>query len=95
MDCSSRNRKETTAHPQGKQNETEKPRLQKGIWYDSAKLDNRLSQNVQDIQQMHKVYQKYRTDSRRKKLNRGENPERDLPERYATTITICNDGDAT
>ena len=75
--------------------------LQNGIWYSSAKLDNRLFQNVQDIPQSHKVYQKYQeklesqTDSRRKKLSWRENPERDLPERCAITITICDRDNAT
>ena len=33
-------------------------------------------------------------DTRNKKFNKGENPERYLPERYAITITICNSYDA-
>ena len=31
-----------------------------------------------------------RTDSGKKKLNRGEDPKRDLPGRSSITITICN-----
>ena len=59
--------------------------FKKVIWYGSAKLDNWLSKNVQDIRQSHKVYRKYRgkleswTDSSRKKLNWAESPERNLP----------------
>ena len=46
------------------QNETKKPSYrvdwqQEVIWYNPAELYNRLSQNVQDIQRSHKVYQKY------------------------------------
>ena len=33
--------------------------------------------------------------SRRKKLYWGENPERDLPGRYANNVTICSSNDAT
>ena len=33
------------------------------------------------------------TNSRRKKLDWGENPERNLPERCTVTITICNSDD--
>ena len=74
---------------------------QKGTWHGPTKLANRLPQNIQEIRQSHKVYQKYHgklesgTDSRRKKLNWGENPEKDLPEGYAITIIICNSDDAT
>ena len=66
-----------------------------------AKLNYRLSQNEQDIQRSHKVYRKYHgkqdsgTDSRKKKLGWGENPERNFPERCAITITICNSNDVT
>ena len=88
------------------QDETEKPsygadRLHEGLWYGPAKLDNRLSQNVLDTRRSYKVYRKYhgklesQNDSKRKKLNRGENLERDLPGRCALTITICNWDDAT
>ena len=76
-------------------------RLLKSIWYDPAMLDNRLSQNVQDIRLSHKVYGKYhrklesRTDCRRKKLNWGENPDRDLLGKYAITISICKSDEAT
>ena len=82
-----------------KQNETEKISygmnwLQKGIWYGSAKLNNRVP-NVQDIRRGPEVYRKYhrrlenRTESRRKKLNWSENPKRNI------TITISNSDDAT
>ena len=71
-------------------------------WYGHTKLNNRLSQNVQDTQQSHKVYrenyekQESVTDSRRKKLSWGENLEREIfQERCAITTTICNWNDAT
>ena len=93
-------------HPLGQQNETEKSSygmdcLKKGKWYSPPKLDNRQSKNVQDSRWRHKVYRKYhvqlesRTDSRRKKLNSGENSARILPGRYAITITISNCDNAT
>ena len=74
---------------------------QKGIWYGPTKLDDRLSQNVQDIRRSDKFYREYheklenQTDSRRKKFNKGEKPERDLPGRYTITIAISNSDDTT
>ena len=71
-----------------------------GIWYGPAKMNNRLSKNVQDIRWSHKVYRKYHgkleslTDSRREKLSWEENPEKDLPGRCAIIFTICNNYDA-
>ena len=50
--------------------------LQKDIWYGAAKLDNKLSQNVQNITWSHKVHREnYENleswiDSRRKKIQR-------------------------
>ena len=47
--------------------------LQKSILYGPPKLNNRLSQNLQGIQWIHKVYQEYHdklvSDIRRKKLS--------------------------
>ena len=95
-----------STHTQEEQDETKNHsygvdwRWKKGMWYCSAKLDNRLSPNVQDIRRSHKVYQKYhgklesRTDSRRKKFNWSKSPEKDLQGRFAITITICNSDDA-
>ena len=68
-----------STHPKWKQDLTEKHSygldwLQKGIWYDSAKIDNKLSQNVQNITWSHKLYRENHEklesgiDSRRKKL---------------------------
>ena len=50
-------------HPKWKQEQTEKStygldRLQKGILYGSAKQENKLSQNVQNITQNHKLHRK-------------------------------------
>ena len=59
------------------------------------------SQKVQDIRLSHKVYRENHEklesgiDSRRKKLSRGENPERNLPVRCTITITICKSDDST
>ena len=72
--------------------------LQKGM---SAELDNKQSQNVQDIRRSHKLYRENHwnlesgVDSRKKRLNWGENPESDLAGRCAITITFCNSDDAT
>ena len=69
---------------------------QKGIRYGLAKLDNGLSQNVQDIQRSHKVYREKHgelergIDNRKKKFNWGGKPDRYIPGRYAITITINN-----
>ena len=68
-----------STHPKWKQEQTKKSsygldRLQKGIWYSSAKLDNNLSQNVQNITRSHKLHRKNHEkleswiNSRRKKL---------------------------
>ena len=72
----------------------------KAIWYGSAKLDNRLFQKIQYFRRSNKVYWKYQgklergTDSRKKKLTWGENPERDLPGRCTNTITVCSNDNA-
>ena len=53
----------------------------KRIWCSPTKLDERLSQNVQNIRRRHKVYRENhgklesRIDNRRKKVSWGENPE--------------------
>ena len=73
--------------------------LQKYIGHCSAKLDNTMSLNVQDIRLSHKVYRENHekleswTVSRRKKLSWGENPERNLPGRCTVNITIYNSDD--
>ena len=113
MDCSPRNRKDAAKGIRitvellyiDQHISKESKTRQKGICGGPTKLDNRLSQNVQDNLWNHKVYRENngkfesRTDSRKKKLNWGENPERererDLPGRWAITITFCNSGDPT
>ena len=68
--------------PKWEQDQTEKSThgldwLQKGIGYGPAKLDNKLSQNVQNIPWSHKLYRENHEnlesgiDSRRKKLCKG------------------------
>ena len=52
-----------STHPKWEQDTTEKSSygldwLQKGIWYGSTKLDNTLSQNVQNITWSHKLHRK-------------------------------------
>ena len=60
-----------------------------------------MPQNLQDIQRSHKVYWenhdklKSQTDSMRKKLSRGENPERNIPGIYVIIIIIGHSDDAT
>ena len=50
-----------STHPKWEQDQMEKSSygldwLQKGIWHGSAKLDNKLPQNVQNITRSHKLY---------------------------------------
>ena len=97
---------ERMPHPQGQQKKMKKCSYgmdwcRKGLQYDPTKLDNRLFQNVQDIQWSHSVYWEYHEklesgpDSRRKKLNWGETPERNLPGRFTITIIIFDSDDVT
>ena len=71
-------------------------RLQKGIWYGSTKLDNKLSQNVKNITRSHKLHRKKHEklqswiNSRRKKLGWNKDPKRDFPRRCTVTSTIRN-----
>ena len=69
----------SSTHPKWEQYKTEKSSygldwLQKGIWYGSTKLDNALSQNVQNITWSHKLHRKDHAnlesgaDSRRRKI---------------------------
>ena len=68
----------------------------KSIWYGPAKL----SQNVLDITQSHKVHRgnheklESGNDNWSKKLNWGKNPERYIPGRWTITITICDSDNA-
>ena len=57
-----RNTLHWSAHPQREQDKMEKSGygmdwLQKGIWYGPIKLDNKLSENVQNIRWSRKLYQ--------------------------------------
>ena len=71
------------------------------IWYGIAKLDNKPSQNVQDIRQSHKFYREnYENlesgnDSKNEKLRWSEDPGRYIPGRCAISTVICNSYDAT
>ena len=95
-----------STHPEWEQDQMEKASygldwLQKGIWYGSAKLDNKLLQNVQNITCSHKLYrQKHENleswiDSRRKKLSWSKDPKRYFSRRCSITVTIHNCHDAT
>ena len=95
-----------STHPNWKQLQTEKSsyildRLQKGIWYGSAKLDNKLSQNVQNITRSHKLHRKKHEkleswiNSRRKKLGWSKDQKKYFPRRCTITLTIHNCHDAT
>ena len=59
----------------------------------------KLSQNLQDIHQSHKVYrgnhENWKVELTAVGGSCGENPERYIPGRCAITITICNIDDAT
>ena len=73
-----------STHNQQEYNKTERSSygvdwLWKGLWHSLPKLDNTLSQNVQDIQQSHQENHENlesENDSRRKKLYWGKDPER-------------------
>ena len=76
-------------HPKWEQDQTEKSSygldwLQKGIWYGRTKLDNTLSQNVQNSTWSHKLHQKDQeylesgTVSKRKKLSWNKDPKEGL-----------------
>ena len=96
----------TSTHPKWEQDQTGKSSygldwLKKGIWYGSTKLDNTLSQNVQNITWSHELHRKDHvnlesgTDSRRKKLSWNKDPKRDFPRRCTINLTIHNSHDAT
>ena len=95
-----------SAHLKREQDHTEKSSygldwLQKGIWYGSAKLDNKVPQNVQNIRGSHKLYWKNHenlesgTDSKRKKLSWNKDPKRYFSRRYTITVTIHDCYDTT
>ena len=95
-----------STHPKWEQDKTEKSSngldwLQKVIWYGSTKLDNKLSQNVQNITWSHKLYRpdhenlESGPDSRRKKHSWNKDPKRHFPRRCTITLTIHNSRDAT
>ena len=70
--------------------------LTTNVRYRPKKLNYRVSQNELDIRWSHKVYQEYYenlgnwTKSRRKKFKWTENLVRNLPVRFAITITLRN-----
>ena len=74
--------------------------LHKGL-YGSSILDNRFSENVQDIRQSHKIHYRNheklesRIDSKKINVSRGENLERYLPGSCVFAITILNSNGAT
>ena len=75
--------------------------LQKGIWYGSIKLDNILSQNVQNITWSHKLHRNDHedlergADSRRKKISWKKIPKRNFPRRCTIKFTLHNSHDTT
>ena len=74
---------------------------QKSIWYGSAKLDNKVSQNVQNIawsQKLHRENHKNLEswiDSRRKKLGWNKDPKKYFLRRCTITLIIHNRHDDT
>ena len=74
--------------------------LQKGLWYGLTTLDNRLSENKQNIRQNHKIHQGSHAklengiNSERKNFSRGVNPKRSS-RKCAFAITICNSNGTT
>ena len=69
--------------------------------YGSKKLDNTLSQNVQNITSSHKVHQQNHEnlesgiDRQRKKIHWRKDPKRYFPRRCSITLIIHNSHDAT
>ena len=61
-------------------------RLQNGLSYGPTNLDNRMSKNIQNIKQGHKLHYKSHEklesgiDSRRTNSRKGKNPKRNLQE---------------
>ena len=98
-----------STHPKWKQEQTEKSsygldRLQKGMWYGSEKLVNKLSQctkYVQNITRSHKLHRKNHDkleswiNSRRKRLVWNKDPKRYFPRKCTVIPTIHNCHDAT
>ena len=94
-----------STHPKWEQDKTENSIYgldwQKGIWYGPTKLDNTLSQNVQNITWSLKLHRtdhanlESGADSRRKRLSWNKDPKRDFPKRCTITLTIHNSHDAT
>ena len=73
--------------------------LQKGIWHGSAKLDNKMSQNVPNNTLSPKLHLENHEDeswihSRRKKLGSNKDPNRYFPRICTTILTIHNCHDA-
>ena len=79
----------------------DKSEYKKSVRQSPTKMDNRQSQNVQDVRRSHKVYWEddgkleIETDFRWKILSWGESPEKYLPGRRPIYITYCNSDDAT
>ena len=60
-------------------------------WFKIFKITGEVIKFIKNTMENWKI----KTDSMKKKLNWGENSERDLPGEGAITITICNSEDAT
>ena len=93
-------------HPKWEQDQTEKSSYgldwqQKGMWHGSAKVDNKLLQNVQNITWIHKPYRgnhenlENGIDSRKKKLTWNKDPKRYFLRRCSLTFIIHNCHDVT
>ena len=73
--------------------------LQKGLWYSPVVLPNRLSENVQDIQQGHKIhYESHEKpvsgiNCRRKIFTWSESQKRHNPGSCTFALTIWNRND--
>ena len=95
-----------STNPKWKEKQTKKSsygldRQQKSIWYGSAKLDNKLFQNAQNITRSYKVHRKNHekleswNNSRKKKPGRNKDPKKYFPARCTVTPTIYNWNDST
>ena len=84
--------------PQSSQNKTEEwshwMDWEEDLWYGPANLDNRVSENTQNIQKHRKLHHEYQgkleggIDNRKTNLNKGKNPMRHLPKKLAFTTAF-------
>ena len=92
---------DTCCHSNSRERPSTNSQNAQGVDNNSAKLDNKLPQNVLNITWSHKLSRENqenmesRSDNRRKKLTWSKDPKRYFPRRCFITFTIHNCHDAT